>query len=89
MRALHAALAPHAASGGTYVNALDDEGTEAPVRTAYGADKYERLARTKAVYDPGNVFHRNVNVRPAVPTPAQRGPAPVETPAAVALDAGA
>jgi FAD binding domain/Berberine and berberine like len=52
---------PYSAGGG-YVNFLMDEGQER-VRATYGAN-YERLARIKAAYDPGNHFHVNQNIAP-------------------------
>ncbi len=75
VRTFWEALRPHAiGSGGEgYVNSLD-EYDEDRVRAAYGADKYDRLARIKAVYDPDNVFHHNANIKPAT-QPANIKPA--------------
>jgi FAD/FMN-containing dehydrogenase len=49
--------------GGAYVNFMMDEGQER-VRASY-RDNYDRLARIKGAYDPGNLFHVNQNIRPA------------------------
>ena len=49
-------------AGGAYVNFMMDEG-HARVRASYG-DNYDRLAKTKGVYDPGNVFRVNQNIEP-------------------------
>jgi FAD/FMN-containing dehydrogenase len=57
------ALHPYSA-GGAYVNMMMDEGPER-VRASY-RDNYDRLARIKAEYDPGNVFRVNQNVPPQV-----------------------
>lgn len=64
VRAFWADLVPHAVGVGSYVNFLTDQEDDR-VRSAYGADKYSRLAELKGRYDPDNVFHLNANIRPA------------------------
>jgi FAD/FMN-containing dehydrogenase len=62
VRAMWEQLQPHTMGGAGYVNALESQdGTR--VRDTYGP-KYDRLAAIKHKYDPGNVFHRNVNIEP-------------------------
>jgi len=56
-------LKPYMMGTGSYVNALEGQETDR-VRETYGV-KYERLTAIKAKYDPQNLFHRNVNIKPA------------------------
>jgi FAD binding domain/Berberine and berberine like len=64
VRSLWDALRPHMLGAGTYVNVAESQDDDG-VRATYGGPKYDRLAAVKARYDPGNVFHRNVNIKPA------------------------
>jgi FAD/FMN-containing dehydrogenase len=57
------ALRPYA-SAASYVNFMSVFDNDR-VKAAYGAEKYARLAKIKAAYDPDNVFHRGANIRPA------------------------
>lgn len=63
VRAAAAALAP-LSLGSSYVNFEADVNADR-VRSAYGGDIYDRLARLKREYDPTNLFSRNQNVKPA------------------------
>jgi hypothetical protein len=56
-------LRPHANSSASYINFIADH-DEKRVRASYG-EKYDRLSAIKAIWDPGNVFHHNANIRPA------------------------
>ena len=65
-RELAAQLAP-LSQDGSYVNFLTDtaDDSNALVRAAYGDALYQRLARLKREFDPGNLFRANHNIRPA------------------------
>ncbi|HET6793959.1 MAG TPA: FAD-binding oxidoreductase [Acidimicrobiales bacterium] len=63
VRAVWSDLVPHARGVGSYVNFMS-EYEDDRVRSAYGADKYDRLARVKAAWDPDNVLHLNANIKP-------------------------
>jgi|HubBroStandDraft_6_1064221.scaffolds.fasta_scaffold05332_8 FAD/FMN-containing dehydrogenase len=64
IRACAAQLMPWTGNG-VYVNMLNaDEDRADRVIEAYGQDKYAKLARIKAQYDPENLFRVNYNIAP-------------------------
>ena len=61
-RGVYDAVTPYMRSF-RYVNYLGDDETGDPAFIAYGPN-YTRLRELKAKYDPDNIFHVNVNIRP-------------------------
>jgi hypothetical protein len=51
-------------TGGNYINMQTTDDDERRLRQAYGTNT-DRLAHAKAIYDPGNLFRVNRNIRPA------------------------
>ena len=62
LAAIWGRLAPHV--DGAYANFLASA-TEEDVAAIYPGETYQRLAAVKRQYDPGNLFARNHNLRPA------------------------
>ncbi len=61
LEAIWRRLAPHV--NGAYANFLATA-TEEDVAAIYPTETYQRLAAVKRLYDPGNLFARNHNIRP-------------------------
>ena len=61
-RDMYASLTPFLGTA-RYVNYLGEDEAGDPAAVAYGAN-YPRLRELKSKYDPDNVFHVNVNIRP-------------------------
>jgi FAD/FMN-containing dehydrogenase len=49
---------------GVYVNMLNVDEMDRVVEAFGGAEKYARLGRVKARYDPDNLFRQNYNITP-------------------------
>jgi hypothetical protein len=82
-RSVHRAMTPFAPSDRAYINFIG-EVDPAGVRSAYGEDKYRRLAALKAEWDPENVFRHNANIPPApvgLPAPRDAAAEGVRSPA--------
>lgn len=62
-RRAYGAMTPFVANG-RYANYLDADESGDPAVAAYGPN-YRRLQQVKAKYDPRNLFHHNLNVKPA------------------------
>ena len=67
-RAIVADLKPWTGTG-VYVNMLNFDELDRVVEAFGGPEKYARLGRVKAAYDPGNLFRQNYNVVPVPRTP--------------------
>jgi FAD/FMN-containing dehydrogenase len=63
-RDLWKAAQPHV-SNAVYANHMTSDEAPDRVLSAYGPEKFARLAQMKAKYDPGNLFCNNHNVPPA------------------------
>jgi len=63
VRGYYDAVHPFSGFEGGYTNFMEAE-DQSRVRENYGPS-YERLARVKAEWDPGNLFHLNQNIAPA------------------------
>ena len=63
IRELAGAMKPYTADG-AYLNFIGDEGSDR-VKSAFGPEKYARLADLKAKWDPDNAFRMNQNIPPS------------------------
>jgi hypothetical protein len=59
------ALRPSSLTGAGYANYAPVDETPERVLAAFGAERFERLAKVKRRYDPDNVFRFNLNIPPA------------------------
>ncbi len=51
-------------NGAGYANYASHDETNERVRLSFGTEKFARLAKIKARYDPGNRFRFNLNIAP-------------------------